>query len=255
MSDYNISSVAASVAAMLSIDPPECASPAFKPLAEKKVERVLLYNPDAVALWIFEKYRAMFTEIENGADLVLPARSVMPSVTPVCFATMYTGASPDIHGIKKYEKPVVKTDTLFDALIRAGKKPCIISHGDASISKIFLERGMDYFIMDSVEECNALALKLMAKDEYDLITLYNGDYDGNMHRVGPEGEAAITALGKNIAEYNALCDAAADYWRLRSYAVGFCPDHGCHLIDGGAGSHGLDMEEDMNVIHLWTLSK
>ena len=26
---------------------------------------------------------------------------------------------------------------------------------------------------------------------------------------------------------------------------GFCPDHGCHEIDGGCGSHGLDMPEDL----------
>jgi hypothetical protein len=26
-------------------------------------------------------------------------------------------------------------------------------------------------------------------------------------------------------------------------------DHGCHEIDGGCGSHGLDMEEDLNIVH------
>ena len=33
--------------------------------------------------------------------------------------------------------------------------------------------------------------------------------------------------------------------------VGFCMDHGCHDIDGGCGSHGLDMEEDLNIVHLF----
>jgi hypothetical protein len=28
-------------------------------------------------------------------------------------------------------------------------------------------------------------------------------------------------------------------------------DHGCHEIDGGHGSHGLDMPEDINIVHLY----
>ena len=58
-----------------------------------------------------------------NADLTLPLQTVMPSVTPVCFATMYTGAQPEVHGIQSYTKPVVKTDSVFDVLIRNGKKP------------------------------------------------------------------------------------------------------------------------------------
>jgi hypothetical protein len=33
--------------------------------------------------------------------------------------------------------------------------------------------------------------------------------------------------------------------------VGFAMDHGCHEIDGGCGSHGLDMDEDLNILHLY----
>ncbi|NLB41411.1 MAG: hypothetical protein GX815_03990 [Clostridiales bacterium] len=67
----------------------------------------------------------------------------MPSVTPVCFDTLYTGAQPEVHGIQKYEKLVIKIDSLFDALIRQGKKPVIIVETNCSMSKIFLERDMD----------------------------------------------------------------------------------------------------------------
>ena len=33
--------------------------------------------------------------------------------------------------------------------------------------------------------------------------------------------------------------------------VGFAMDHGCHEIDGGSGSHGLDMPEDINIVHFY----
>ena len=40
-------------------------------------------------------------------------------------------------------------------------------------------------------------------------------------------------------------------WKNHDVLYGFLPDHGCHEIDGECGSHGLDMEEDMNVIHFY----
>ena len=79
---------------------------AEKKLASKTIDRAVLYNPDAVALWLYQKYTEKFTDAAIRSDLAIPMLSVMPSVTPVCFASMYTGVMPDVHGIKKYEKPV-----------------------------------------------------------------------------------------------------------------------------------------------------
>ena len=39
---------------------------------------------------------------------------------------------------------VIAIDTIFDALIRAGKKPVIVAYGNCSLSNIFLQREMDY---------------------------------------------------------------------------------------------------------------
>ena len=60
---------------------------AAKKLGGKLVDRVVIYNPDAVALWLYQKYTEMFCEALLASDLALPMRSVMPSVTPVCFAS------------------------------------------------------------------------------------------------------------------------------------------------------------------------
>ena len=85
----------------------------------EKVDRVFMYNPDAVAQWIYEKYPQLCEELKKKAELEVPLCSVMPSVTPVCFGTMYTGAQPSVHGISAYEKPVITIDTIFDQLIAA----------------------------------------------------------------------------------------------------------------------------------------
>ena len=36
-------------------------------------------------------------------------------------------------------------------------------------------------------------------------------------------------------------------------SMGFTMDHGCHEIDGNCGSHGLDMDEDLNIVHLYKI--
>ena len=220
-------------------------------LGGEKADRVLMYNPDAVALWLYQKYTHLYLPMLNKVKLTLPLQSVMPSVTPVCFGTMYTGAMPAVHGIRKYEKPVIKIDTIFDALLRAGKKPAIIAITPCSLAKIYLERDMDYFIYDNYEDINAKAMELIEKDEHDFILVYNGNYDSTMHKQGPEAEDSLKALQHNVNTYSQLHDKVAECWKHHNTLMAFAPDHGCHLIDGGSGSHGLDMPEDLNILHFY----
>lgn len=215
------------------------------------IDRVVLYNPDAVGLWLYEKYKGTFAAAEAVSDAALPRTSVMPCVTPVCFASMYSGVMPSVHGIQKYEKPVLTVETLFDLYIKAGKKCAIVSAAGDSISKIFLERDMDYYIYKTLQQVNFKALKLLKEDKYDLIVIYNGNYDSNMHAKGPEAKKSLKALEHNVAFYEKLVKHIKTDLTGHNAFYGFCPDHGCHLIDGDRGSHGLDMYEDMNVIHFY----
>ena len=224
-------------------------------LSGQKVTRVFMYNPDAIAQWIYEKYPHMFTEVRQRTDIAVPFCTVMPSVTPVCFGTMYTGAQPQVHGIQGYVKPVIRIDTIFDALIRNGKKAAIVSTTGDSMSKIFLEREMDYYIYDTVEQVNAKACELILKDQYDFIAVYNGNYDAYMHKFGPESNEALGELRSNIRAFGLFWELIADHWKAHDTLIGFAMDHGCHEIDGNCGSHGLDMEEDLNITHYYTIHK
>ena len=220
-----------------------------------KVDRILMYNPDAVAEWIYEKYGYLIKDVVERADLPVKFRTVMPSVTPVCFATMYTGAQPAVHGIMKYEKPVLKIDTFFDAALRAGKKIALLAQNETSMSKIFLERNLDYFVYATVAETNAKAYELILKDEYDIIVLYNTNYDAVMHKFGPESLEALAELRANSHAFGILSNLVEKHWTSHDTLVGFAMDHGCHEIDGNLGSHGLDMEEDLNIKHVYKIYK
>ncbi|MBQ6019861.1 MAG: alkaline phosphatase family protein [Clostridia bacterium] len=255
----SLDALCASLAYVMGVGAPEQAAPADARLngyADRvfgggKADRVFLYNPDAIAQWIYEKYPSLMREAIARTELRLPYRTVMPSVTPVCFGTMYTGAQPEVHGIRRYTKPVIRTDSLFDALLRAGKRPAIVAETDCSLSKIFLERGMDYYIYDTVGEVNAKAAELILEDRHDFILVYNGNYDALMHRYGPEGLEALCELRANSAAFEMFDALIRAHWTGHNTLVGFAMDHGCHEIDGGCGSHGLEMPEDLNIVHLY----
>ncbi|MBQ6551459.1 MAG: alkaline phosphatase family protein [Lachnospiraceae bacterium] len=261
LNETSLDTVAAAICYAMGIDPPEFAAgtnPVLRSYVDEKLHgekcsRVLMYNPDAVAEWICRKYPALLREAAERTDIEVPLRSVMPSVTPVCFGTMYTGAQPAVHGIMKYEKPVIRIDTVFDAVTRAGKKAAIVADSECSMGRIFLEREMDYYIYDTLEEVNAKAMELITEDRYDLLVVYNGNYDHWMHKYSPEGIEALSELRCNSEMFAALSVLVERHWKKHNTLLGFAMDHGCHEIDGKCGSHGLDMPEDLNIVHLYKI--
>ena len=102
-----------------------------------------------------------------------------------------------------------------------------------------------------VDKMNAKAAELIMKDEHDLIVIYNGNYDSVMHKKGPEGLEALCELRSNDHAFGELCELVERHMTDKNVLVGFAMDHGCHEIDGENGSHGLDMEEDLNIVHLY----
>lgn len=219
----------------------------------QKIDRVVMYNPDAIAQWVYEKYPEYLSGVKQKTDAEIYLASVMPSVTPVCFGTMYTGAQPEIHGIQKYEKPVIAIESIFDVLIAAGKKPALITYKKCSLSRIFLQRDMDYFHFEDgdIASVNAKAMELILRDEHDFIVIYNGNYDSTMHRNGPESPRSLAELWLNDHVFSMICNLVENNWKHHNTLVGFAMDHGCHEIDGNCGSHGLDMPEDINIVHLY----
>ena len=258
----SLDTICATLAYAFGIEPPKFAAEKNQDLAKyidevfggEKADRVIMFNPDAIGEWIYKKYPRYFLDAKNHAGIEIPLSTVMPSVTPVCFGTMYTGAQPEVHGIKKYEKPIITIDTLFDALIRAGKKIAIITYENCSLAKIYLGRDeIDYFNYETegIEAVNAKAFEVIMKDEYDFIVIYNGNYDSVMHKLGPESKEALSEIRVNCHTYSCLCELVKNNLKNQNVLVGFAMDHGCHEIDGNCGAHGLDMLEDINIVHLY----
>ena len=256
----SITRVCGTIDALLQVPPhPDAAEPLEEGLREagakfagEPCSRVLIYNPDAIGSVLESAAPDVFRKLRADTELQLPMLSVTPPVTPVCFASMYTGVRPAVHGILSYRKPVVIVPTVFDELAAAGRKAAIVSTAGGSIARIFLRRRADYFILPTVRAVNEKTRELIAEDAYDLIVVYNGNYDYWMHRSSPTGPPALRALRKNLETFEALQAQVRQHWRGHNAVIAFAPDHGCHRVYGFFGNHGEDEPWDMNIYHYWT---
>lgn len=253
-----LTKIAATVCECLQIAPPVQSEGAIEGLSERltalsngAIDRVLLYNPDAIGQWIALKYADKLTAITNHCPVVQPMRSVEPPKTPVCFASIYSGASPSVHGITRYEKRQLQVDTLFDALIRAGKKPCIVTVANQSMDVLFRGKEMDYYPCKNDRAVVERALRLIEEDRYDVICVYNQAYDDRMHRSHPQSAWALKAIDQYAAALDRLANAARSHWTDHNTLIGCLTDHGVHREWYLLGQHGKPIAKDMNVLHWW----
>ncbi|MBC7538802.1 MAG: alkaline phosphatase family protein [Bacteriovorax sp.] len=217
-----------------------------------KIKKALIFCPDAFGFHALKKIPELHNALNESSTHEVELLSIFPPKTPVCFASLFTGGTPDEHGIKEYEKPVLKCDTLFDSLIRAGKKVAIVAVKNSSIDLIFRGRSLDYFSMDYDPLVSAKALELLTKNEHDVIIVYHQEYDDLLHDSGLFSELAVNALHHIVESWKLLTREALKAWK-NDFCVAFTPDHGGHISSDGLGDHGENIPEDMELRHFFYL--
>ncbi len=166
--------------ALLGIGPPAANSAhphdevleAARKAGTETIERCLVFSPDAVGRFLVKRFPAAFHTVAKIAPVQVFLQSVVPPKTPICFASMWTGAQPEGHSIKRYERPVLSIDTIFDALSRAGRKTAIVAVHDSSMDIIFRNRAIDYYSEPYDHEVSSRAIELLARGEHELIFVY-----------------------------------------------------------------------------------
>lgn len=265
MSEYNsipLTKLAATIADAIGIERPaqsdtpiDWVNLLLREYCKDSYDRVLMHNADAVGMWLLNKYPEMFEPVLKHTMLSLPLLTAYPSYTPVCFATMYTGASPETHGLQKRGyKPVVKIDTLFDSLIRSKKRVAILGVTTSSMVNIFRDRDIDFYIYPNEMEAKVeeKAHELIKEDKHDFICVYTYEYDKTDHQFGPEAPESLSALKGQIDIFDRLVVSIRENWKDRNTLISFAPDHGVHLsleTPERPGAHGTDNPLDMNIIH------
>ena len=259
--DYSIGALTPTVCELFGVpEPADCAASAVAPIVDQavrtmtgKVERMVLFCCDAMGEHQREHFPEVFQRIEKVAPFRIPSVAVMPSVTPVCYGTIFTGAAPCVHGIQKYEKPVLTVDTLFDAMARAGKNVAIISDNNCSIDTIFRKRAVDYYSFRTDAQSFECTLELIKKDSYDLIISYMTGYDAMQHKTGCFSKECTEQALFAADRFEKLAALMDELYPYKNRALVFVPDHGGHLIDETHGTHGFDIPEDMLVSHYYRL--
>lgn len=216
------------------------------------LQKCLIIAQDALGAHLWGSHESDLRKILPLVPLRVPLRAAFPPVTPVCFASIFTGVQPDVHGIHSYTKPVLECDTLFDALVRADKRVAIVSVENSSIDMIFRNRDIAYFSEKDDEAVCERTLEVIRGDEYDVIIAYQADYDDNLHQSDPFSPICIQALRRHIRDFIKMAEAANQHWKDKGHVVAFTPDHGAHIDPStGKGDHGLDIPEDMNLFHCY----
>jgi len=216
-----------------------------------KADRVVLYHADAVGQYIWQKYTNKFAPVYRNTTLSLPFVSTVESVTPVAHASMYTGKSPEEHGIRTYARPQLTCRTLFDEWIAHGLKPVILCMTDSTFVHIFKGRDMEYYELKNVHEIVEKAVELIQSDEYDIISIHTFEYDDAAHAFGPESKQALNAVTFEAEGFDTLAQAIKTHYSAHRTLLAYAPDHGQHLVTGGSGSHGSKQIEDMNILHFF----
>ena len=216
-----------------------------------KAEKAVLYHADAVGQYIWQKYTNLFAPVYRYSSLSIPFVSTVQSVTPVAHASMYTGLDPKDHGIETYVRPKLECSTLFDVLLEKGKKVAIIAQTDSTFLHIFAGRELDYFECRNNIEIREKALELINKDEYDVISIHTFDYDNAAHAYGPESKEGLNAISIEAETYALIAKELEKFKNKRRTLLTYSPDHGQHLTEGGRGSHGSKLTEDMNILHFF----
>jgi predicted AlkP superfamily pyrophosphatase or phosphodiesterase len=233
----------------------EVVDTAASPAGPGSVEKCLIYAPDAIGAQLWQLDGGTFGPVLEHAPIRVLLRSVVPPKTPVCFASMFTGAPPQVHGIRSYTKPVLTCETLFDAAVRAGKRVAIVAVKDSSIDRIFRKRKIDYFSEPDDLAVTARTLELLKTDGHDLIVVYHCQYDDTLHRETPFSPNAIQAVRNHIASFRTIAESVREQWQNQPHAVVFAPDHGAHIDSAGVGTHGEDIPDDMLVYHCFGLNR
>ncbi len=203
-------------------------------------------RPDALQQASTPQMDAM---IAKGSH-TLEARSVMPSITLPCVASMLLGCDPSRHGVHtnawdQIDRPI---PSVFDVIHAAGL-PAMAFYNWENLRDLSAPGSLSasFYVRSAWEEDGdtklaALAATLMTQRPWRFAFVYLGCTDAAGHRHGFMSAPYIAAVEKADRAIRCVIDALATAGldNDATYIVG--ADHGGH--DTG---HGEDIPEDMTV--------
>lgn len=250
---YDMQAVAPTVCKVLGIRTPSSAQSRILPQVVTSLgntKKLIVVVIDAFGVSTWRKGREKVPNInliESIHSTII--HSVMKSITPVNFATMLTGASPETHGITNREMPL-RHETVFDVMRESGQRSATAARGLSSLGILISPHADKPGLAGSnldVEVADIAVKRLM--EGYNLVWVQLLDVDDAGHAFGPYSDESMEALVKADRNLGKILVAAKD----NGYSVIVLADHGQHVSDSdpNEGTHGTERLEDIEVPFLW----
>jgi predicted AlkP superfamily pyrophosphatase or phosphodiesterase len=260
--DYDMRNLAPTVSALLGVRPPgdaEVGSVCEIMSHLMPAQRLAMVVIDAFGMATWENARGLCPTVNAlAANHCLDIRSVLPAITPVNFATMVTGASPQSHTIRARTEEL-KLETLFHVLRSEGKLTAAVGRALSTVG-ILLARFADFRgVAESNEDREVLELGLAILREHqpDYFLLQFLAVDATGHKHGPFSPESVQAVAQTDAHLHVLIKQLAD----QHYCLLLLADHGQHTASteeqrpGHLGAHSGRVTEDVLVPLIWACSQ
>lgn len=246
--------VASTVCAILGVDPPadaeeEPIAAAVEALAG--TERLAHIVIDALGIATWKRYPNSARIVGRLAEVrYVEIQSVLPAITPVNFATIASGASPETHGITNREQQLT-VDTTFARLQAAGKSSAVCGRALSTTGILLAPHSSNPGVAESNTDKEVMELFMArAGEQVDYILAQLLDVDEAGHLGGPFERYTNQALARTGFRVRNMLQAAAE----NGYALLLQGDHGQHDVEpeddapeDHKGTHNGRRQEDVRV--------
>ena len=222
-------------------------------LGGEPVRRCLVFAPDALGDQFAAARPDLVAAVAAIAPLAVPLRSIDPPWTPVCFASMFTGAPPRATASgNTRSRCSPSTPSSTRSFARGAAWPSSRC-ADSSMDLIFRGRALDYFTEKYDPWVTEKALSLVAADRDDLVMLPPGVRRRHA-RARPRPSRGARGARNHVEAFADLAAAVEGAWARHPRALVFAPDHGAHPDPStGGGTHGPPTPADMDLAHCWAV--
>ncbi len=256
MCERDMRAIAPTVCRVLGVRPPSSAeSPPLGEVVETMgpTERLAVVVLDAFGVSTWEAARGAAPSFDALASRHLGAiSSVMPTITPVNFATMLTGAHPERHMIRERTQPL-GLETVFHVLRERGRTSATAARALSSLGILISPLADRPGIAESNtdEEVTEIAVEAL-RGRADLLWVQLLDIDDAGHLHGPLSPEGMEAVREADGNLRRIAEAA----HREGYGLIALADHGQHTRTGEDGNpkgwHGTEREEDVRVPLVWS---
>ena len=258
LKEYSMMDIAPTVSAVLRLPVPGQAKGAPIPEivdALSGVERVALLAPDALGWFAFDMWKSEMPHLRSlHARNSIALRSVMPSITPVNFATMITGTDLAGHDVHTFRDDFA-CETLFDVVRKGnGRSAGVGLHGYTGSELLGRFADICGNAGDgSDDDVAEKIIEIVDADGPEFLIAQLGKVDDAFHEHGPSSLAVVPMLKATDARLKRL----TGHLRPLGYGIVILSDHGQHDVTDPAteelkGTHGTNAPEDCLVPCTWT---